>query len=291
MPAIQEFAPAKINLTLDVLGKRADGFHELKSLVAFANIGDLIALDTAKPVSVTTSGPFAGSIAGANLVATTLAMLAEFDQGLLLGAVHLEKFLPVAAGLGGGSSDAAAVLRAVRRANPASEGQIDWARLGRRLGSDVPVCLQSRLSWMTGLGESVTPIDLPTPFRLAALVVNPRIPVAADKTARVYSALAAPPLSEKFAPPALPVMEDAGDVLALISSGSNALEFAAREVVPAIETVLAELRNLAGQKLVRMSGGGPTCFALFDDLEIAGAAADTLRLKHAGWWIEETMLG
>ena len=217
-------------------------------------------------------------------------MLADFDSGLRLGAVHLEKFLPVAAGIGGGSSDAAAVLRAVRRANPESEAHIDWARLSRRLGSDVPVCLEFRLSWMTGLGEGVVPIDLSPPLRLSALIVNPRVAVPADKTARVYGALQAPPLPEMFTPPDLATIENFGDVLAVIGSGSNALEFAAREVVPEVETVIEELRGLPGQKLVRMSGGGPTCFALFDDMERASAAADILRQKHAGWWIEETML-
>ncbi len=150
MTKFKEFAPAKINLTLRVLGRRPDGYHELESLVAFADVGDWVTLDVSKPVGVTTSGPFAGSIAGANLVEVALRRLVIEAPQLRLGSVHLEKNLPVAAGIGGGSADAAAVIRAVKRANAEQVETLDWNAFALRLGADVPVCLISRAAWMTG---------------------------------------------------------------------------------------------------------------------------------------------
>lgn len=290
MSAIREFAPAKVNLTLEVRGKRADGYHEIESLVAFANIGDLVSLDTAKPFGVTTSGPFASAISGTNLVDTALAMLRDLDPGLLLGEVNLEKYLPIASGLGGGSADAAAVLRAVRRANPGRAELLDWNRLAQRLGADVPVCLTSRLCWMTGLGETVKPLETSEPVSLYAVIVNPNAAVPGDKTARVFKALMAPQLSQGFKPTEPAKVGGMVDVWNVVSSGLNALEFPARTVVPEVDGVLEELEKARGRRLARMSGGGPSCFALFDTMETAAAAANDLREAHPDWWIEETIL-
>lgn len=290
MPVIHEYAPAKINLTLEVLGKRADGYHELSSLVAFAGEGDVLTLDTSLPVGVTTSGPFATSIAGANLIDTTLNLIARAAPGLQLGAVHLEKNLPVAAGIGGGSADAAAVIRAAQRANPHAGSDIDWTALAVRIGADVPVCLASRLSWMCGLGERVVPLQFTAPLSLPAVIVNPLVPVPADKTAQVFRALRAGALPANGVSAELPEIADAGALVAAVRAGRNSLEVPCREIVPAVAEVLRALAALPGATVTRMSGGGPTCFALFGDGASASAAAAQLKEQHPQWWVRATAL-
>lgn len=290
MPVIHEFAPAKINLTLEVLGKRADGYHELRSLVAFAGEGDVLTLDTSLPVGVTTSGPFATSIAGANLIDTTLNLISRAAPGLQLGAVHLEKNLPVAAGIGGGSADAAALIRAVQGANPHAGSDVDWTALAVRIGADVPVCLASRLSWMCGLGERVAPLQFASPLSLPAVIVNPLVPVPADKTAQVFRALRSGALPENGVGAELPEIADAGALAAAVRAGRNSLEKPCREIVPAVAQVLQALAELPGSTLARMSGGGPTCFALFGDSAAASAAAAQLKEQHPQWWVRATAL-
>lgn len=291
MTHIREFAPAKVNLTLEVLGKRADGFHELQSLVAFAtDIHDVITLDTRSPMGVTTSGPFAASIAGVNLVATTLRLIESYTPGLQLGAVHLEKNLPVAAGIGGGSADAAAVLRAVRRANAHNTSRHDWNQLALKLGADVPVCLHAALSWMTGVGEVVKPIALGGDSKISAVIVNPRVAVPADKTAQVFGALGATPLASDFIPRNLPDHLTGADVLAIARTGRNSLEAVARRIVPAIDLVLEALSDCPENLLTRMSGAGPTCFALFASAEAAQHSAAALSAKFPHWWVRATAL-
>ena len=179
---IREIARAKVNLTLSVLGRRSDGYHDIESLVTFADIGDLVTFHPGPDWRITTSGPFAPEIEGSNLLERTLSLLRELDPGLVLGAVELEKNLPVAAGLGGGSADAAALLRAVRAANPARAGRIDWHRLATRLGADVPVCLAGVPALIRGIGDRVEPLAHQLP-PLAAVLANPRVPLA---TAHVF---------------------------------------------------------------------------------------------------------
>ena len=283
MTILSERAPAKINLTLDVLGRRPDGYHELLSLVAFASdASDVVTLDTSRPPGCDVTGPFGGSIAGQNLVEVTLAKLQSADPGLNLGHVTLTKNLPVAAGIGGGSADAAAVLRAVARANPDRAAAIDWTAIALSIGSDVPVCLQSRLSWMTGTGDGVTAVDGATLGALYAVIANPLVSVPADKTAQVYRALRAPPIAANFER-RLPNLTH--DMLDFVVSSRNALQAVALEIVPEIAIVLDELAALPGVKLARMSGGGPTCFALFDATDAASAAAAELGARRPAWWV------
>jgi 4-diphosphocytidyl-2-C-methyl-D-erythritol kinase len=272
------------------LGKRADGYHELRSLVAFADVGDVVTLDTARPVGVTVSGPFGASIAGANLIDTTLQLIAKAAPDLQLGAVHLEKNLPVAAGIGGGSADAAAVMRAVRSANPSLQRAFDWTALALRIGADVPVCLESRLCWMCGLGEFVAPLELTEPARLDAVIVNPLVPVPTDKTAQVFRALRAASLPENFIPDRPPAIRSANQLLAAVRSGHNSLQPPCLDAVPAVENVLNALAAFPGAGVVRMSGGGPTCFALFDDLEAAQAAASQMTVQQPAWWVRAASL-
>lgn len=190
---ITQRARAKLNLTLRILGRRPDGYHEVDSLIAFADdIYDIVTLDPSKPTRVTLSGPFAGAIVGPNLVETALHRLTAAEPGLKVGAVHIEKHLPVAAGIGGGSADAAAVLRAVRTANPSFADAVDWMEIAAGLGADVPVCFLDRTCHVTGFGERL--VELPRLPALPAVLANPLADVPSDKTAQVFGRLAAPPL-------------------------------------------------------------------------------------------------
>ena len=300
MTVYKEFAPAKINLTLNVLGKRADGYHELESLVAFADVGDNLTLDTSKPTGVTTSGPFAGSIASANIVEIALRRLEIEAPQLRLGAVTLEKNLPVAAGIGGGSADAAALIRAVKRANAEQAETLNWNAFALRLGADVPVCLQSKLSWMRGIGEKVTPLSLKFQAGLSAVIVNPLVPMPPDKTAQVFKALQADPLSSDAGvrkdPPA---PQTPHDLLRLIWAGKNDLQRAAVRseiqraeftTVPAISCVLSALSGTPGCRIVRLSGAGPTFFALYDPEADPRRVAEVLQAAHPDWWVKFVVL-
>jgi 4-diphosphocytidyl-2-C-methyl-D-erythritol kinase len=182
------------------------------------------------------------------------------------------------------------VLRAVARANPEREAGIDWTALALSIGSDVSVCFESRLSWMTGVGETVAPVETTAIGELHVVVANPRVAVPDDKTAQVYRALRAPPLARTVDRQMPLTAASANDLFALVASGNNALERAAIEIVPEIATVLSELAALTGAKVARMSGGGPTCFAIFDAPETATAAAATLRAKRPSWWVAASAL-
>jgi 4-diphosphocytidyl-2-C-methyl-D-erythritol kinase len=291
MPEIIETAPAKVNLTLKVRGRRSDGYHLLESLIVFAQgAGDVVRLLPDEPISLRVAGPFAGAIVGENLIERTLARLAAAQPRLRLGAVVLEKRLPVASGVGGGSADAAAVLRAVRRANPDFADSVDWHGLAAALGADVPVCLSCEPSIVWGAGENVGAVTgLP---RLPAVLANPLAPVPVDKTARVFRELAAPAaLSDPVAPAALPAFPDAQALIAHIAEESNDLVRAAKAVVPEIEGVETALRSLPGCRYVGLSGAGPTLFAIFDTQDEAqGAQAELVRGKP-DWWTEAAILG
>ena len=289
MTVIDEFAPAKVNLTLEVLGKRPDGHHELASLVAFADAGDRVRLDVSKPAGVTVSGPFGESIAGPNLIDVTLKRVAVLAPLLKLGAVHLEKNLPVAAGIGGGSADAAAVLRAIKRANVDAASRIDWMHLAAALGSDVPVCFESRACWMTGRGEHVDALpDLP---QLYAVLVNPLVPMPADKTAQVFSALNVPALSNAAArvpPPGPFPTSDAA--LEFIAARGNALETVACAIAPVAGEIKSTLLKLRGCRYAAVSGGGPTCFGLFESAGVATRAAAEMSTNQPNWWVLSAIL-
>lgn len=283
MTIIREFAPAKINLTLEVLGKRPDGYHELASLIAFArDAADVVELDTSAPASVTVVGPYGGSIAGENLVDVTLRKLAASSPDLRLGAVRLTKNLPVAAGIGGGSADAAAVIRAVQKANPSFAKSVDWLAIASSLGADVPVCLFDRPAWVTGIGERVEPME--TLGALAAILINPLQPMPANKTARVFKTLNAPERRyPNMAPPLPGPFLHEPMVLEFMKRYGNALEAAAAQVAPVITELMDILKQVPGCRHVAMSGAGPTCFGAglgnFED-DVARIAK-----AHPHWWI------
>jgi 4-diphosphocytidyl-2-C-methyl-D-erythritol kinase len=280
-----EKAPAKVNLTLRVLGRRADGYHEIESLVAFAGVGDAVTFRPGGALALAVSGPTAaaaGDVAD-NLVLKAARALAERVEGLKLGRFTLSKRLPVSAGLGGGSADAAAALRLLARANRMTPDDPRLMQAARATGADVPVCLDPRVRLMRGIGDILSdPLDLP---RLFALLVNPGVAVA---TKDVFAALNVPP-AEPMAEAGVPA--GSAGFLAEITNGRNDLEGPAIEFEPAIAEVLAVLRKLPGCRLARMSGSGATCFGLFDSTRAASAAARTLRVGYPAWWTRATVLG
>jgi len=290
MTAIRELAPAKINLTLEVKGRRSDGLHEVASLVAFASGGDVLTFDAGASPDITVSGAFADQLIGTNILSRAVALIAGRAPGLRLGSVHLEKKLPVAAGIGGGSADAGALLRAVRDANSDASVNVDWYGIARDLGADVPVCFEARPMWMTGAGETLSEIAGGLP-RLDAVLVNPMADVPADKTAQVYRALAAGLLPAGYEVPPAPRFSDRAALLDFMRSRGNQLARAAETVVPEIGVVLGALGRLPGVEYAALSGGGPTCFAIFADRETAEAARQHIAAEHPKWWVEATQLG
>jgi len=285
-----EPAPAKVNLTLRVLGRRRDGYHELESLVVFAAVGDALAFTPGRSLGLTVRGPTAvaaGEVAD-NLVLKAVRALAERTEGLRLGSFVLSKRLPVAAGLGGGSTDAAAALRLVARHNRIAPDDARLMAAARATGADVPVCLDLRPRLMRGIGELLSQsLMLPA---LPALLINPRASVA---TRDVFAALRAPPVDERAA-----ASVDAGwsggdrqDLIDFVARHGNDLEPPAISLHPAIAQALAALRVLDGCRLARMSGSGASCYALFDSNRAAAAAARALRVARPTWWIRPTVLG
>ncbi|MGH6793570.1 MAG: 4-(cytidine 5'-diphospho)-2-C-methyl-D-erythritol kinase [Methyloceanibacter sp.] len=288
MTALRDTAFAKINLTLDVLGRRADGFHEIESLVAFAGLGDSIELEPGGMLDLAVEGPFAGALSGDNLIIKAAEAAKELKPGLRLGRFRLVKLLPVASGLGGGSADAAATLRLISRANRGTLPESDIAALAPKLGSDVAVCLGSQPALITGRGEKVRQV---TGFpSCGVLLANPGVPLG---TQEVYAALEAEPL------PATPLRkveapDFAGDFARLIdyvAPRGNDLEGPATQLALVVKQVLAGLADLDGARIVRLSGSGPTCFALFATENEAKRAAAALTAAHPIWWIAASTLG
>ncbi len=272
-----EPAPAKINLALAVTGRRADGYHLLDSLVTFTAFGDCIGLSPAKEDRFTLSGRFAGALAaeGDNLVTRARDRL----RGALGGApavhIHLEKNLPIASGIGGGSADAAATLRgllALWRAD-LPRGALDAIALG--LGADVPMCLASRPLIARGIGEDITPLALPP---LAMVLANPLVGVS---TPAVFMALASPDN------PPLLLPEPPADWPAAIAGLRNDLEPPARRLCPEIAQISKSLAETEA-RTVRMSGSGATCFGLYPSLKAAEAAAAALSRRHPRWFFAAT---
>lgn len=292
MTAILEMARPKVNLTLEIRGRRADGYHELASLVVFAaDPADRVTFDPGGPAGLAVTGSTAAGIEGPNLLERTLERVREAEPRVVTGAVQLEKVLPVAAGLGGGSADAAALLRAIRRSLPFEIAErIDWSGIALSLGADVPVCLAGKTAWMEGIGETLTPIgNMP---RLPAVLVNPRVPVPADKTARVFRALAAPPLRLDAVPPRVPlVLTDARSQIAELARFGNDLTAAATAVLPVIGDVLRALETAEGCRLARLSGAGPTAYGLFDTTDEAASAAHAIARSRPDWWAVATTIG
>jgi 4-diphosphocytidyl-2-C-methyl-D-erythritol kinase len=278
-PALRIAAPAKINLYLHVLGRRADGFHELDSLVAFADIADVVAVRPADTLSLTVDGPFAGELVGAadeNLVLRAARLLASRAGVAAHAAFALTKTLPIASGIGGGSSDAAAALRALTALWRLELGDRELAGIAGDLGADVPVCLLGQTAWLGGIGERLEPGPALPP--LGIVLVNPRLalPTPAVFKARRGNFSSSGRFEERPA--------DAAALAALLGSRRNDLTEAAIGIVPEIAEILRALEASDGVLLARMSGSGATCFALYDGIEAARHAAEALAERRPSWW-------
>jgi 4-diphosphocytidyl-2-C-methyl-D-erythritol kinase len=286
---LAEQALAKVNLTLQILGKRADGYHDIESLVVFARVGDRLTLRVGTELALSVRGPTAtqtGAIAN-NLVLKAARALATIAPGLTLGQFDLTKKLPAGAGLGGGSADAAAALRLLARANGIALDEPRVLDAAHKTGADVPVCLDPRPRIMRGIGEILSePLDLPN---LPAVMVHPSISVA---TSGVFEALGLSPGGRRESP-SLPTLKSIkrDALLALLDSHGNDLEPAAMAMAPVIAEVAAALRALPGCRLARMSGSGSACFGVFNSARMAQAAARILASAHPTWWVRATVLG
>jgi 4-diphosphocytidyl-2-C-methyl-D-erythritol kinase len=278
MPLV-ELARAKVNLALHVLGRRSDGYHELDSLVAFATVADKLTFERGGRLSFEVTGPFAASVPRdeSNLVVKAAAALSDLYPGRLGSfRIRLEKNLPVAAGLGGGSADAAAVLRALARLSEIDVGDPGISAAAFKLGADVPVCLVSRASRMSGGGEIVEPLEDFIPRD--ALLIHPG---RALPTGDVFRAL-----EMSHGAKAFPPIPDGMD----FATGRNDLTAPATKLAPVIAEVLTELERQPGLELARMSGSGAACFGLFKSGDDTQAAADRIGARHPDWWCRATRL-
>lgn len=270
----EELAPAKINLTLHVTGQRADGYHLLDSLVVFSDVGDRLSMGEAAVPALHVAGPMAQ---GVPTGPENLVLRAAASRGVALD-IRLDKHLPAAAGIGGGSSDAAAVLRGIAALRPDIGLPPDQ---GLSLGADVPVCLRARGARMRGIGERVDAVDGLPP--LHGVLVNPGVAVS---TATIFRSLARkdnPPM-----PDLLPTWGDAAALAAWLAGQRNDMQAAAIAAQPVVGQVIAAIAATDGCLLARMSGSGATCFGLYGDAQAAARAAASL--VRPGWWVRAVRL-
>lgn len=307
MTAFVERAAAKINLTLEVLGRRADGYHELVSLVAFApDVHDVVTLEPGPDLAVEVTGRIGAQITGENLVSRAADLAREVWAEPQLGRFIVDKNIPVAAGVGGGSADAAAALRAIARANPDpgaepgadADAALVFGALAPRIGADVAVCLGgggSEAALMSGIGERVVRPDDIRPgdgpllagLGLHIVLVNPGVQVA---TGAVFQALAAPACENVSTAPVLPRFRHVADLLDYMQAARNDLERPARGIAPVIDDVLAALRAQPDCLIARMSGSGATCFGLFQTAAQAERAAKAITKPQPAWWAASSRL-
>ena len=294
MPALTDEARAKVNLTLRVNGRRVDGYHDLESVVAFCDCADRLTLTPGPELSLTMTGPLASACGETsdNLVLKAAQLLGERVAGLKVGSFALEKILPVAAGIGGGSADAAAALRLLARLNDLRLDDERLREVALATGADVPVCLASRACDMTGVGETLMWLSPP---KMPCVLVNPCIPVA---TKDVFEALGLRH-GELLVGATDVVMqgsswpEEGGSLeewVEALASGSNDLEAPATKLQPVIAEVISALNATNGAWLARMSGSGATCFALYENTADAKRAADKILREHPEWWVHAGVL-
>jgi 4-diphosphocytidyl-2-C-methyl-D-erythritol kinase len=282
-------APAKVNLTLRILGRRADGYHELESLVAFAGCGDRLTLRSGSDLELAVSGPTAGQSGAVadNLVLRAANGLAARIPGLTLGHFTLTKELPAGAGLGGGSADAAAALRLLAQANQLAIGDSRIIDAARATGADIPVCLDPRPRMMRGIGDILSaPVTLP---KLGIVIVHPGV---AMPTPPVFAALGLQRGERRPAQPASAAVPGEHDaLLRWLAAERNDLEAPAISIAPAIAEVLRVIAGLPGCRLARMSGSGSACFGLFDTERDAAAAMRQLAEAQPDWWARASSIG
>ena len=279
---VSERAHAKINLALHITGRRSDGYHELDSIVVFAGVADVLTISPAAEISISLAGPFANDLPpdGENIILKAWHLLAGYagKKNLPFSPVrfHLEKNLPIAAGIGGGSADAAAALRGLIRFFNLSISPQDLNEIALQLGADVPVCLVQKTSHMRGIGEIISPIDIDLPSGI--VLVNPQIPTP---TSRVFETLGLAQ-GQSFGT----AISDLSD----IRNWRNDLTSPAKKIVPEIASVLESLNSQPGIICARMSGSGATCFGLFESPSKAKHAATVISSKNPNWWAIATIL-
>ena len=279
MSTIIERARAKINLTLHVGPPRDDGYHPLESLVMFTELGDVVTATPADTFSLKITGPFGSGLSGDddNLILKA-ARAAQNKYGAQPCALTLTKNLPIASGIGGGSADAAAALRAMARL--VGKDPQSYAGVALSIGADVPVCMQSATCVMRGIGETLAPLGDMSAY--PCLLVNPGVTVSTADIFRRFDA---------GNPQALTLQKYKGDLIEAALNARNDLQPPACEVQPEIVRVLLELAVQPGASLSRMSGSGATCFAIFESDSAARKAADHIGAKYPHWWVEATRLG
>jgi 4-diphosphocytidyl-2-C-methyl-D-erythritol kinase len=275
-------APAKLNLGLRVLGRRSDGYHLLQSLVVFLDLADRIEIAPALAWRLRTSGRFAHALDGEdNLVLRAGKALAQHATADIAGCsalaadIALEKNIPVAAGLGGGSADAAAVLKGLDAAWQLGLAMPQLQEIAAPLGADLAVCLSGVPAMVGGIGERIAPIALPS---LSLVVANPGIPLA---TKDVFKRLT-PPYAEELP---VPRLASAGDAVDFARALGNSLAAPAIELCPTVAALLSDISALEGCRLAQMSGSGASCFGVFDDDAVATRAASALQAKRPGWFV------
>lgn len=279
---VQQRAHAKINLALHILGRREDGYHEVDSIVAFADVADVLTIAPATQAVVGLSGPFVNDLPpdGENIILKAWRLLADFARNRNMAfspvAFHLEKNLPVAAGVGGGSADAAAALHGLMQYFSLSISPQELNELALQLGADVPICLVQKTRRMRGIGEIISSIDINLPSGI--VLVNPRIPLP---TSRVFEALGL-----ERGQSCGRAIEDVND----FSAWRNDLTPAAIKILPEIEQIIDLLKSQPGIACARMSGSGATCFGLAESPERAQIVANAIAKKHPNWWVAATTL-
>jgi len=294
MSGLVEEGRAKVNLTLRVVGRRVDGYHDIDSVVAFADCADRLTLTPGPELSLKMTGPLAKACGDTadNLVLKAAQLLGESVPGLKTGSFELEKVLPVAAGIGGGSADAAAALRLLARLNNLRLDDERLLEVALATGADVPVCLASQACDMTGVGDKLMPLNPP---KIPSVLVNPGVPVP---TRDVFEALGL--RHGEFLIGAADVMlqasswpEQGGSLeewVEALAAGANDLEVPATRIQPLIGKVIAALNATNGAWLARMSGSGATCFAIYENTAEAQRAANKIQLDHPSWWVHAGVL-
>ena len=289
LPGVSVFAPAKVNLTLHVTGQREDGYHLLDSLVGFATHGDRISIGAGSGLSLTTVGCERDRVSDGpdNLVLRAAALLGVDDT-----AIQLQKNLPVASGMGGGSADAAATYRGLLVRHDDLTGEMTaWddavfrkhAERLLSLGADVPMCLLSKPVRARGIGEKVAFVDMP---KLPMVLINPRVGVSTPDVFKLLRSKENPPMPDE-----LPSFDTPDALIQWLASMRNDLEAPAAQLCPQITSVLEVLRNEAGCALARMSGSGATCFGLFQTKEQAELATNRLFKAYPDWWVVGGYIG
>lgn len=285
--SISVFAPAKINLTLEVGAPRADGLHPLQSMVMFADVGDVLEAEPAPTLTLSIQGEFAGDLAAdeSNLVLRAARALAGAAGIAAPGArLTLEKNLPVASGIGGGSADAAAALRALNELWALDMPSPRLQQIARTLGADVPVCVASTPAYMTGTGETWAPLHAPA---LHAVLVNPLQPLP---TPTVYRRFDEMKLGGSFTARAAPPLEDAVALIDAVKRIGNDLEAPARALLPELNDLSSRLRTEPRALAAGLSGSGATMFAITATLEAAAELAEQIQREQPGWWVSEATL-